>query len=245
MPVRNDNSISLHRTDGILGRERKRISIHGSRKRSIARLAQQLAGDDLLPHRTRDGVSQRRANVVRGKVDTGDNSDVLVLRRGLDTRLRRVREHTARNTETDLGAHDTGVVRWAGAAAVVDQQAERDEEQTRAEDDERLEAAHAVDDHAQQNARNDGAEAVEHGDAGCGFDALVEGDDEHRVQEVALHVPREVERARDAQRAPDGAVYKEVEGQHGVWRPALPHDKGGDAEDADDEGGDHFGGCPL
>lgn len=168
----------------------------------------------------------------------------LVLGSGLNASLRGVWEQTTRDTEEDLRADDARVVCATGAAAEVDEQAEGDGEEGGADDDEGLEVADEADDDAGDDAGDDGDEAVERADARGRLDGLVEGDDEDRVQVVALHVPGGVEHDGYEEGAPHAAVFEEVEGDHGVFAVLLPEDEDGDGEDAEDEGRDDLGRLP-
>lgn len=105
----------------------------------------------------------------------------LVLGSSLNASLRRIREHTTRDTQANLRTDDAGMRGWAGTAAVVDQKAERDHEQTRSCDDEGFEATDFEDNTTQNKTRKDGREAVEGGDPGSALDRLVESHDKDCV----------------------------------------------------------------
>lgn len=141
MLVRSNNAGSLRRAHRILRHNAKRISVCNRRERRVPKSTELLiesARQDLRPYRAGDCIPKRRANIIRREVQPRDDSEMLMLRRGLNRRLRRIREHAARKTQQDLRADDAGLAAGAGAAAVVDQQAEGDEEERRAEDDEGL-----------------------------------------------------------------------------------------------------------
>lgn len=236
---------SLRRSYRIRGCECERISVDFRCERGAACLAQQLAGDNVLPQSTTNCVSKRRPNVVCRKVDACDNSDVLVFGGCLDTSLRWIWEHSTRDTQTDLCAYDSGVVCFACAAAVVDQKTECYHEEAGAKNNEGFEAAHPEDDQSEDEAGDDGAEAIERGDPCRTLDTLIERHDQHGVQEITLHVPGEVQRACDTESTPDCAVGKKVEGEHRMGCTTFPDDENGDTEDANHERCNDFGCSPL
>ena len=68
----------------------------------------------------RDGVAERRADIVACEVQTCDDGEVLVERSCLDRHLCRIGEHTACQAQQDLGADDARLARGAGGPSVVD-----------------------------------------------------------------------------------------------------------------------------
>lgn len=163
---------------------------------------------------------------------------------GLDTGLCGVGEQTTCDTEEDLCANNTGVVCATGAATVVDEQTEGDGEEGGAGNDERLEVVDEADDDTGDQPRDDGDEAVQRCDARSRLNGLAKRHNEDGVQVVTLHVPSRVEHDSDEQGAPNTAVLKEAEGDHGVLAVLLPEDEDGNSEDADDEGRDDVRGLP-
>lgn len=113
-----------------------------------------------------------------------------MFRRSLNTSLRRIWEHSARDTKADLRTDDTRMRSRASTTAEVDEEAEGDHEETCSGHDEGFEAADFEHNEAEREAGEHGGEAVERSDAGGGLDGLVEGNDEDGVEEVTLHVPR-------------------------------------------------------
>lgn len=101
---------------------------------------------------------------------------MLVLGRGLNAGLCRVREETACNSQEDLGTDNSRMRRASCAATVVDKETKCDHEQAGTKEDERLQATDFKDDKAEKDAGDDGREAVKLRDARSRLDALVERD---------------------------------------------------------------------
>lgn len=164
----------------------------------------------------------------------------------LQTRLGRVGEEPAGETEQDLGADDAGLGVVVGTATVVDQEPERDHEQTGSADDEDLQAFDVVNHEAEQETCDDGGEAVQGRDACCTGDAEVKGYDEHGVQVVGLHAPGPVEAECDAEGPPDAAVFHKNEGDERVGCIfEFPDCEDRDADNTDDQRCKDVGGRPL
>lgn len=109
MLIRGDDGSPLRRADGILGNHKERVRVRRSSQGRVSQWRETVfesRGEDVRPDGTRDAATKRRTDVVCGEVQTGDDGDVFVLCRGLDRRLGRVREHTARKTKQDLSADD-------------------------------------------------------------------------------------------------------------------------------------------
>jgi len=106
--------------------------------------------------------------------------------------------------------------------AVIDQEAEGNEEEDGSGNDEGFEVADFEDNKADEGADEDGCEAVKGGDAGGGFDGFVEANDEDGVEVVALEVPSCVQVDGDEESSPDSAVFEETERNHGMRGPSLP-----------------------
>lgn len=129
------------------------------------------AGEMLGPDGAGDGRAEAATNGVAGEVETRDDGDVFVLRGGLDGRLGWVGEETTGEAEQDLGADDAGFVGAVDVAAVVDQKAEGDHEETGTRDNEGLQTTRLVDDERRDHTGDDGEEGVKgrhpcgHGDA--------------------------------------------------------------------------------
>ncbi|KAI6762629.1 hypothetical protein HG530_008609 [Fusarium avenaceum] len=239
-----DHGIALGGSNGEVedGGKRLRVGVHGKGVVPEAREAlRETYGEDLRPDGAGDGVAKGRAHLVKGEVQTSHDGESLVGDIGLEGSLRGVREHTARDTEEDLGADDTGLVGTAGVAAVADEQTKGDEEEACTGDDENLEATDLVDDEAEDRAGDDTGEGVEGLHSGGSLDAKVEGHLEDGVEIIALHGPGEVEHTRDTHGGPDGAVLHVVEGNQGVRSSEFPDDEHGDTDEADDKRSDDLG----
>lgn len=209
----------------------------------LGHFADNLLGQGLGPDGTGDGVTEGGADVVRGQVEGGDDGHVLVVGGGLDGGLGGVGEETGAKAQETQGTHDAGL--GVGAATVVDEHAHGDDPHDSAPHNEGLEVADLNNDKAEQRTGDDGDERVERGDAGGGLVGLVDGDDEHGVHVVSLHVPDPVDEDTDAHGGPDTGLLDELKGHNGDGGPALPEDKEGDDAEADDERSNDLGLAPL
>lgn len=245
--VARDDGGPLGGANGVLVHDAQRAAVEGGRQGGVARkgeVALEGRQERLRPDGAGDAVAERGADGVAGEVEAGDDSDVLVLRGGLDGGLGWVGEETAGETEEDLCADDAGFGGGAGTASVVDQEAKGDHEEERAGEDEVLEAADLEDDKRGEDSGDDGEEGVEGGHAQRHCDVKVKGDDQDRVQEITLEIPCKVEEAGYTQSTPDCTILEEVKGHEGVGSAHLPKDKDGDAQNANDQGRNDMGAVP-
>ncbi|KAI9152228.1 hypothetical protein HJFPF1_09455 [Paramyrothecium foliicola] len=245
--VGGDHASALVGADSIQGRDSEGVGVDGDSQGRVdaAELVLQLAGKQLRPESSRNGIAQGRSNVVGGQVQTSHDSQMLVLQVGLERSLGRVGEETTGNTKDDLSGNDTGATIGAGHTTVVDQKAESNHGDEGTGNDEDFEAAHLVHNQAEEGAGNDTDEGVEGGDASGALDAKVEGDNEDGVEVIGLHVPGKVEEESNAHGRPDGAVLHEPEGNERVRSAHLPENKGRNAEHTDDQRRNDVGLVPL
>ncbi|KAI6752004.1 hypothetical protein HG531_006700 [Fusarium graminearum] len=228
MLVRVNHGIALNGADREVedGGKRLRVGVHSKGLVSEAGEAgSQTGGQDLGPDGARHSIAHGGTDLVQGQVQTCHDSKSLVGNVGLERGLGGVGEHSTRDTEEDLSADDTGL--------------------TRAGYDKNFEAAHFVDDKAENRAGDDTREGVEGLNPGGRLDAEVERDLEDGVEIIALHCPGKVEHARDAHGGPDGPVLHVVEGYERVRSAKLPDNEYGDADEADDKRGNNLRGRPL
>ncbi|VUC21009.1 unnamed protein product [Clonostachys rosea] len=241
-----DDTLALGGVNGVQGGDSGGAAIDLDREGLVAELLGKVAGEDLGVDGTRDGVAQGGADVVGGQVDTGHDGQVLVLELDLEGGLGGVREHATSDTEDDFGGDDTDLgVAALGVATEVDEETEGDHEETGTGKNDVFEAADLEDDQTHDGADNDTAEGVETADAGGHVDVKVEGNNEHVVEVVSLHVPDEVEHESNAEGGPNTAVAHEAEGNEGVRGPELPEDENGEAAETNDKGSDDAGRLPA
>lgn len=162
-----------------------------------------------------------------------------MLRLSLHRCLRGVRETSTGDTENDFSADNSGLGRARKSTSVSDQKTKGDHEQTTTEDDKGLELSDSEDDETEQSTGDNGGERVERSNSGGGLDALVESNDQDRVQVCALHIPCKVEDGSDTETGPDTSVPQQLERNEWVSGLHLPKDEEGNAAEADDQRSDN------
>lgn len=103
-----------------------------------------------------------------------------------------IRKETTRQTGKDLARDESRPGVGGRTSAIVHEESVSEKPETNAAYDEGLETTDLFDHLAERHAPDDGAEAIHGSDARGISDAEIERNEEHRIQEIGLFVPRNV-----------------------------------------------------